>query len=148
MTANETQNTDLFWALRGGGGNSYGVTTSWTIKVTPKLSSASVMSFNLTSGINFTADTLWQAIRTYFLNVPTYNAAGNYVRNRLLSPFFSLLSFVSYSLLRHLITFPVYLSGLSRVREHHIDKSDRNTIRFYLPVMKSTLASVPGSPQT
>lgn len=78
VTADENHNKELFWALRGGGGSSWGVTTSWTIKVTPKLSSASVLKFSLTSGAGFTTETLWQAIRAYFLSVPTYNAAGNY----------------------------------------------------------------------
>jgi FAD/FMN-containing dehydrogenase len=34
VTANESQNTDLFWALRGGGGN-FGVVTSFLFKANP-----------------------------------------------------------------------------------------------------------------
>jgi FAD/FMN-containing dehydrogenase len=33
LTANDQQNTELFWALRGGGGSTFGVVTSWTVKV-------------------------------------------------------------------------------------------------------------------
>ncbi|KAL1882852.1 hypothetical protein Daus18300_000490 [Diaporthe australafricana] len=78
VTADERQNTELFWALRGGGASTFGVTTSWTIKVAPKLSSASVLSFVLAPGGNITSATIWEAIKLYMGNIPTYNAAGNY----------------------------------------------------------------------
>ncbi|KAK3336432.1 hypothetical protein B0T19DRAFT_38823 [Cercophora scortea] len=35
VTANECQNTDLFWAMRGGGGSTFGVLTSITVKTYP-----------------------------------------------------------------------------------------------------------------
>ena len=35
VVANECQNTDLFWALRGGGGSTFGVLTSVTVKTVP-----------------------------------------------------------------------------------------------------------------
>ena len=35
--ANECQNDDLFWALRGGGGSTWGVVMETTQKVEPKL---------------------------------------------------------------------------------------------------------------
>ncbi|PCH42465.1 FAD-binding domain-containing protein [Wolfiporia cocos MD-104 SS10] len=37
VTANDYQNTDLFWALRGGGGPSFGVVTSVTYKTHPNV---------------------------------------------------------------------------------------------------------------
>ncbi|KAI3393105.1 hypothetical protein diail_4734, partial [Diaporthe ilicicola] len=64
--------------LRGGGAGTFGVTTSWTMKVAPKLSSASVVSFVLAPGGNATSATIWEAIKIYLGNVPTYSAAGNY----------------------------------------------------------------------
>lgn len=78
VTANETQNTELFWALRGGGASTFGVTTSWTVKVAPKLSSASVVSFVLAPAGNVTSNTIWEAIKIYLGKIPTYNAAGHY----------------------------------------------------------------------
>ena len=36
-TANECQNADLFWALRGGGGGTFGVVLESTQRVEPKL---------------------------------------------------------------------------------------------------------------
>jgi hypothetical protein len=32
VTANECQNQDLFWAVRGGGGSTFGVVVSWTVR--------------------------------------------------------------------------------------------------------------------
>lgn len=36
-TANECQNSDLFWALRGGGGSAFGVVTELSMSVEPQL---------------------------------------------------------------------------------------------------------------
>ncbi|KAM6536221.1 hypothetical protein FALCPG4_002234 [Fusarium falciforme] len=76
ITANEEQNTDLFWALRGGGGSTYGVVTSYTVKVYPKIKAA-VMSFNFSSA-DTSYDTFWLAVRAYWELIPTFNDAGNY----------------------------------------------------------------------
>ncbi|KAL2180940.1 uncharacterized protein P884DRAFT_236234 [Thermothelomyces heterothallicus CBS 202.75] len=45
VTANECQNEDLFWAMRGGGGSTFGVLTSVTMKTfaTPRIEAATVM---------------------------------------------------------------------------------------------------------
>ncbi|KIK95398.1 hypothetical protein PAXRUDRAFT_140764 [Paxillus rubicundulus Ve08.2h10] len=37
LTANNYQNTDLFWALRGGGGSTYGIVTSVTYRTYPSV---------------------------------------------------------------------------------------------------------------
>jgi FAD/FMN-containing dehydrogenase len=37
VTANKCQYTDLFWALRGGGGGTFGVVTEVTMKVYPHM---------------------------------------------------------------------------------------------------------------
>lgn len=36
-TVNECQDSDLFWALRGGGGSAFGVVTELTMRVEPQL---------------------------------------------------------------------------------------------------------------
>ncbi|CAE6448508.1 unnamed protein product [Rhizoctonia solani] len=43
VTANSCQNKDLFWALRGGGGGTYGVTLDVTYKTHPPLQSVAVV---------------------------------------------------------------------------------------------------------
>ncbi|KAK0628601.1 hypothetical protein B0T17DRAFT_523189 [Bombardia bombarda] len=52
VTANECQNTDLFWAMRGGGGSTFGILTSATIKTFP-----SPQIVNLLLGISTTTTT-------------------------------------------------------------------------------------------
>lgn len=35
--ANECENSDLFWALRGGGGSAFGVVTELSLRVEPRI---------------------------------------------------------------------------------------------------------------
>ncbi|KAJ9427164.1 hypothetical protein FOXG_04017 [Fusarium oxysporum f. sp. lycopersici 4287] len=77
VTANEHQNTDLFWALCGGGGSTFGVVTSYTVKVFPKIKAA-IMSFSFTTSNTVSYNTFWRAVRAYWELIPTFNAAGNY----------------------------------------------------------------------
>jgi FAD/FMN-containing dehydrogenase len=55
-TASSTQNTDLFWALRGGGGSTWGVVTSVTVRAHPSIQMTSVrFIFSAAPQVNFTA---------------------------------------------------------------------------------------------
>jgi hypothetical protein len=64
VTADSTQNSDLFWALRGGGGGTFGVATSVTVKAHPDVQTTA-SSFNFTTS-NITNETFWDGVRTYF----------------------------------------------------------------------------------
>ncbi|KAF5026999.1 hypothetical protein F66182_873 [Fusarium sp. NRRL 66182] len=77
ITASEDQNRDLFWALSGGGGSTYGVVTSYTVKAFPKIKAA-VMSFSFSTGKTVSYDAFWAAVRAYWELLPTFNDAGNY----------------------------------------------------------------------
>ncbi|KAL1899812.1 hypothetical protein Sste5346_002678 [Sporothrix stenoceras] len=77
VTASSTSNPDLFWALRGGGGSTFGVVTSVTVKAYPKLQ-VSVSTFNIVSGGNVTADLFWDAMTAYFKYLPVFTDAGTY----------------------------------------------------------------------
>ncbi|XEU96104.1 hypothetical protein FSHL1_001389 [Fusarium sambucinum] len=77
LIANEFQNTDLFWALRGGGGSTFGVVTSYTVKVFPKLK-ASVMSFAFGTSATVSRETFWKAILAFWERIPTFDKVGNY----------------------------------------------------------------------
>lgn len=58
MVANEYQNEDLFWALRGGGGGTFGVVTSVTMRVFEDIPTVvSELSFEMTDR----DDTYWAA---------------------------------------------------------------------------------------
>ncbi|EMD63114.1 hypothetical protein GGP41_005140 [Bipolaris sorokiniana] len=63
VVANSTSHTDLFWALRGGGGSTFGVVTSVTVKAHPDLQvTASRFGFKSSdTGV----ETFWAAIRAY-----------------------------------------------------------------------------------
>ena len=76
VTANSTSNTDLFWALRGGGGSTFGVAISVTVKAHPDVEvTASRFSFSSEHTGN---ETFWAAIRSY-IDTWTANAdAGTY----------------------------------------------------------------------
>ncbi|KAF2116668.1 FAD binding domain-containing protein [Lophiotrema nucula] len=63
VTANSTSYSDLFWALRGGGGSTFGVVTSVTVKAHPDCTTtASRFSFNSSTIGN---ETFWAGIRAY-----------------------------------------------------------------------------------
>ncbi|KAF9869884.1 hypothetical protein CkaCkLH20_12683 [Colletotrichum karsti] len=79
VTANEKNNADLFWALRGGGGGTFGVVTSYVVKAHPKLAVYSVASFAFgIDGVTITYEAFWEAIRAYWEMIPNFNAQGNY----------------------------------------------------------------------
>ncbi|TGO10094.1 hypothetical protein BTUL_0144g00080 [Botrytis tulipae] len=65
FTASSTENTDLFWALRGGGPASWGVTTSLTIKAYPT-TPVTVVTFTFASGGNVTDDAFWLGVHASF----------------------------------------------------------------------------------
>ncbi|KAK2762248.1 hypothetical protein FQN54_001258 [Arachnomyces sp. PD_36] len=73
VTANEYQNEDLFWALRGGGGGTFGVVTSVTLRAYPDVPSMS-------SQIGFyrpvADDAYWDAVRDFYAFLPTMVDAG------------------------------------------------------------------------
>ncbi|KAK1989865.1 FAD binding domain-containing protein [Colletotrichum falcatum] len=65
LSASASENPDLFWALCGGGGSTYGVVTSAVVKVFPKIN-ITTMTFAFSTGANMTDDQFWGALRAYF----------------------------------------------------------------------------------
>ncbi|EMR66545.1 putative fad linked oxidase-like protein [Eutypa lata UCREL1] len=79
VTADEKQNTDLFWAIRGGGGATFGVVTGLTLKVHPKMP-FSGMTFVVTSG-NDTAvsnELFWSVMYAYWRRFDGFAERGSY----------------------------------------------------------------------
>lgn len=72
VTANECQNSDLFWAVRGGGGGTFGVITKATIRTfaSPRIGS---MALAIPLPIN---DLLWEATTKVFQVTPALASAG------------------------------------------------------------------------
>ncbi|KAK3346060.1 hypothetical protein B0T25DRAFT_267723 [Lasiosphaeria hispida] len=77
VTASEDSYPDLFWALRGGGGSTYGVVTSVVIKAYPKIP-VTTMTFAFLNGPNVTLDTFWAGVGAYMSYFDRFTAAGAY----------------------------------------------------------------------
>ncbi|KAH7225184.1 hypothetical protein BKA60DRAFT_449697, partial [Fusarium oxysporum] len=68
-----SQNTDLFWALRGGGGGTWGVVTSVTVlafKYPP------IVTFSLSGGAPFGNESYWEEVKHFHAFLLNLNDAG------------------------------------------------------------------------
>ena len=74
VTASRTQHSDLYWALSGGGGGTYGIVWSLTVKAHPAFAvTGAVLGFAAnTNG----SDHYFEAIGYYHELLPGYTAAG------------------------------------------------------------------------
>ncbi|CAJ2503651.1 Uu.00g110450.m01.CDS01 [Anthostomella pinea] len=98
VTANKDENPDLFWALRGGGGMTYGVVTSVVVKAYPDVP-CSAATFAFSTGPNVTADAFKAGMKSYWKWFPegansqiysywnVFNVAGDI--SFTMSPFFA-----------------------------------------------------------
>lgn len=71
ITANEYQNSDLFWALRGGGGGTFGVVTSVTLRTFPDVPML-LTSFNFTAPV----EVFWEFITDLHAFLPALDDAN------------------------------------------------------------------------
>ena len=71
LTASRTENSDLYWALSGGGGGTYGIVYSLTVKAHQDFPVTGVV-------LNFTADgdRFYDAVGYYHTLLPGYTAAN------------------------------------------------------------------------
>jgi len=77
LTASATANSDLFYALCGGGGSTFGVVTSVVVKAFPKIK-VTTMTYVLSTGATVSAEQFWAALRVFFNDFIKYTDAGNY----------------------------------------------------------------------
>jgi len=78
LSANADENSDLFWAIRGGGGGTFGVVTSMVVKAYPDLG-ATTATFSIDAGsMDLTNDTFWAAFDAFFSHFPRFVKAGAY----------------------------------------------------------------------
>ncbi|ORX99202.1 hypothetical protein BCR34DRAFT_495535, partial [Clohesyomyces aquaticus] len=74
LHADMEENTDLFWAIRGGGGSTFGVVTSYVLKAYPTMPvSASVFHFqtgpltgDLSNTVSVSEESFWKGVNVYF----------------------------------------------------------------------------------
>jgi FAD/FMN-containing dehydrogenase len=78
ITADETQNQDLFWAIRGGGPATWGVVVSMTVKVYEKTVFSGMTWDTTTLAMNVTDDQFWEAIEAYWSQYPKFSEAKSY----------------------------------------------------------------------
>ncbi|KAF2196194.1 FAD binding domain-containing protein [Delitschia confertaspora ATCC 74209] len=74
VTADATCNSDLFWALRGGGPSTFGVVTSMTVKTHPE-----IKTIGMTLTFTGRGDTFWNGIKDFYSMANTWANAGIYV---------------------------------------------------------------------
>ncbi|OTA53870.1 FAD binding domain-containing protein [Hypoxylon sp. EC38] len=74
LRATPTENSDLYWALSGGGGGTYGIVYSLTVKAYPDFK---VASANLTFSIQgVSEEAFYSAIQTFLTTLPGITDAG------------------------------------------------------------------------
>ncbi|KAF2268709.1 FAD-binding domain-containing protein [Lojkania enalia] len=76
LTANSTSNQDLFWALRGGGGGTFGIVTSVTIKAFKDVP-VTTATWTVDSK-NLGKDRFWAATKAFFDRTIDYPSNGTY----------------------------------------------------------------------
>ena len=74
VTASSTENQDLFWALRGDGGGTFGVVTSMMIKTFPDMTFSTASLVVMNDGNN--TDAIYSAMGTFFRSFPSLVDAG------------------------------------------------------------------------
>lgn len=73
LIVNETSSPDLFWALRGGGGSTFAIMLSVTVKAYPNLS-GNVYSYSYATKAN--SDTFWSLLTYFHTQIPRISEAG------------------------------------------------------------------------
>ena len=74
LKATRTENSDLYWALSGGGGGTYGVVYSLTVKTHKDFPVTGVV-LNFTA-VGIDSNTFFDAVGYYHTLLPSYTAAG------------------------------------------------------------------------
>jgi hypothetical protein len=74
LTTSPTENSDLYWALSGGGGGTFGVVLSMTSKAYPDMKSSAANLTFTSDGVS--QDLFYDAVQTFISNLPAVVDAG------------------------------------------------------------------------
>ncbi|QSZ36175.1 hypothetical protein DSL72_007300 [Monilinia vaccinii-corymbosi] len=97
VTASRTENTDLYWALSGGGGGTYGVVLSLTVRAYPgAIFSGASLVFSRSGG-NTNNETFWAGVEAFHSHLPAIVDAGVWVLYMLSSTAFRIKTLSAYN---------------------------------------------------
>ncbi|KAI1135141.1 FAD binding domain-containing protein [Hypoxylon sp. FL0543] len=74
LTASPAVNADMYWALSGGGGGTYGAVLSMTVKTYPETKVAAAKLSFTSQGVS--SETFYDVVQTILLDLPKTNDAG------------------------------------------------------------------------
>ncbi|KAL9027762.1 MAG: hypothetical protein Q9196_003766, partial [Gyalolechia fulgens] len=77
LIASPSRNADLYWALSGGGGGTYAVVVSLTVKAYPDLKTSAANLTFTSAGIS--QDRFWGVVETFHRSLPSLVDAGAFV---------------------------------------------------------------------
>ncbi|KAK1638527.1 hypothetical protein BDP81DRAFT_393111 [Colletotrichum phormii] len=77
VSVDEKNYPDLFFALRGGGGSTWGIVTSLVIRAYPK-TPITTLTYSFATGNNVSTETFWSGVDAVFAQFPAYADAGMY----------------------------------------------------------------------
>ncbi|KAF2627204.1 hypothetical protein BU25DRAFT_469653 [Macroventuria anomochaeta] len=77
VTATQSVNSDLYWAMLGGGGGTFGIITSAVVKVHPKVP-VTTSSWTVMTSETVSAEAFWELVTFFWESFPTYNDAKTY----------------------------------------------------------------------
>ena len=77
VTATQTVNSDLYWAMLGGGGGTFGIITSVVVKVHPKVP-VTASTWTIMTSESVSAVAFWELVKFFWDSFPVYNEAKTY----------------------------------------------------------------------
>jgi hypothetical protein len=77
VTATQSVNSDLYWAMLGGGGGTFGVITSAVVKVHPKVP-VTASSWTVMTSETVSSDAFWELVKFFWKSFPAFNDAKTY----------------------------------------------------------------------